>query len=279
MKKKKGFAPKDHTGERFGHLVVLREAEPYQSAKRIQRRVECQCDCGNITTIYLRQIRKKGVSSSCGCARNKWPSSHGMTKTPTYRIWWGVRCRGLGLYAKENYADKGITVCERWLKFENFLEDMGERPTGRMTIERVDNSKGYSPDNCVWASYSVQARNKCNSRKLILNGEMKCLTDIALENGIDMSTLSYRIKIGMSVEEAITAPIQRRQITYNGETRLLKEWANIFNLDSTTLSQRIDRGWDVGRALNTRPLNRGRRHSSSTSPSTPDDHPLPLDPA
>lgn len=270
---KKGFPRKDHTGERFGKLVIVSEAEPYQSAKRILRRVNCVCDCGKTTTVHLYTL-KPWRNSSCGCGKNKWPTTHKMTKTRTYRVWWGVRCRGLGLYARKDYADKGITVCERWLTFENFLADMGERPKGRMTIERVDNSKGYSPENCVWAGYDVQARNKCNNRKLDIDGVSKCITDVARDSGMNLGTLAHRIKMGATVAEAIANPIKRRPTEYEGEIVSLKSLTKRFGRDYNTVAQRLDRGWDLERALKCAPLiaNTHRRKVVDQTPPHPVSH-------
>ena len=124
----------DRTGEIYGRLTILGDAEPYRGAKRLLRRVRCRCECGNECIIYLSQLKPWRVSS-CGCYQSDKAKTHGMSKTRTYRIWWGMLNRGLGNLSQKNYKDKGIGVCERWRVFENFLEDMGERPFPKATID------------------------------------------------------------------------------------------------------------------------------------------------
>ena len=92
-----------------------------------------------------------------------------------------------------------IPVCERWQDFENFLDDMGDCPDG-MSIDRIDNAKGYEPGNCRWATRKQQTDNR--STTIWLNGRVA--SDIAKENGISQSTFSERLRIGWSVERAAT---------------------------------------------------------------------------
>lgn len=123
-----------------------------------------ECECGNRKLIYASNVRS-GKTTSCGCVHKQVAkellSTHKMSKTYTYGVWAGMKGRCLvktnGSYKK--YGGSGITLCERWHSFENFLSDMGEAPEG-MTLDRIDGSKGYSPENCRWVSYQVQAINR-----------------------------------------------------------------------------------------------------------------------
>jgi hypothetical protein len=140
-------------------------------------------------------------------------TAHGHSKgagSPTYQTWRNMRsrCENPNVPAYKNYGGRGITVCERWKTFENFLADMGERPEG-MTIERIDNDRGYEPGNCRWATYNEQARNMRSNQRITLNGETKCLTEWAEQYGIKMPTLWARLRMGWSVEEALTKPVRR----------------------------------------------------------------------
>ena len=107
--------------------------------------------------------------------------------TPTYKNWSEMlyRCRCVG---KKYWKDKGITVCKRWNKFENFIKDMGERPEGKNSIDRIDNNKGYFPGNCRWATNKEQCRNKSNN--FLLKG--KTLSEWSELLGIKRSTLAQR---------------------------------------------------------------------------------------
>lgn len=133
------------------------------------RRVECACACGTVRHVYRNSLLS-GASTSCGCLQREHAASakrtHGMSDTPTYISWSSMmtRCSNPMCKSYPQYGGRGITVCERWLKFENFLEDMGERATTGLSLDRVDNSKGYEPGNCVWATRKTQAVNTRRTR-------------------------------------------------------------------------------------------------------------------
>jgi hypothetical protein len=112
--------------------------------------------------------------------------------------------------AYKNYGGRGITVCRRWLKFENFLADMGDLPFEGAEIERIDNSKGYFKKNCKWATKIEQANNKRNNRILIFGGEAKTLAQWSRVVGMNMGSIRSRIlQRGWSVERALTQPVRR----------------------------------------------------------------------
>ena len=146
----------DLTGQRFGELEVL---ERVQSRKGNTRWL-CRCAaCGSETIVQAGNLRS-GHARSCGCVR---PSrKHGMHGTPTYMVWQSMiqRCRNHRNSRWHDYGGRGITICARWLKFENFYADMGERPAG-MSIDRYPDNDGiYKPSNCRWASRSQQQSNR-----------------------------------------------------------------------------------------------------------------------
>lgn len=239
---------KNWTGHRFGKLTVLGDAAPRQYKNRIARVVRCRCDCGNEIESLITQL--KGRTYGCGCYRREKQLTHGMSKTRTYRIWWGMVLRGTGKMCRKNYADKGITVCDRWLTFENFLEDMGERPGPKMTVERIDNLKGYSPKNCKWATYDAQARNRCTNSIYEYRGESMCVTDLAKKVGMDLGTLCSRLK-QMSVEDAVNTPIKRTPVEFEGRIVSLKQACREAGLKYPTVVSRMANGWSVAAALNT----------------------------
>jgi hypothetical protein len=151
---------KDVTGQRFGKLVVRERAGSDKFQKATWR---CDCDCGG-TAVLATGAMRSGNTTSCGCVATeskRAPKSHGMSRTPIYETWSGMikRCAATAGRDFEWYGRRGITVCERWRSFEAFYEDMGDRPSRRHSIDRIDNDRGYEPVNCRWATSSEQARN------------------------------------------------------------------------------------------------------------------------
>jgi hypothetical protein len=121
--------------------------------------------------------------------------------TATYRLWQNLKRRKYQKY----YA--GIDICEKWrMSYEAFLADMGEIPEG-LTIDRIDNSKGYEPGNCRWANRHEQAENRRSSVMLTVNNETHCLAYWARKYGLNYATLRHRIIKGMDVEQALTTPL------------------------------------------------------------------------
>lgn len=117
------------------------------------------------------------------------------------------RCTNANNHVFKHYGARGIKVCPEWLRFDNFLSDMGERPKGK-TIDRIDNSKGYDPGNCRWATQSEQMRNTRSNRLLNFRGSILRLSEVAAIIGMREKTLRRRIdQYGMSVEEAVALPV------------------------------------------------------------------------
>jgi len=135
--------------------------------------------------------------------------------TKTYHSWAGMcaRCRNKNNIMYQRYGARGITVCSRWLSFENFLADMGEKPAGT-SLDRKDNDGNYCPENCRWATRNQQNRNRRSNRLLTYDGVTKCLVEWAETIGISKRTLANRVnRGGWSVEKALTTPARRRKIS------------------------------------------------------------------
>jgi hypothetical protein len=166
----------DLTGKKFERLLVLAHSEHrYGETYWL-----CQCDCG-VEKVVRGSSLVTGKTKSCGCfARDKITQlnktysarrKHGLAGTPEYHAWHDMvsRCNKTSHESYTDYGGRGITVCERWHNFENFISDMGSRPSPSHSLERVNNSEGYYPENCIWATRFEQAINK-RARKNNISG-------------------------------------------------------------------------------------------------------------
>lgn len=207
------MAMEDITGRSFDAWTALRFIEGSGSK---HPKWKCVCKCGNVRDIDYYALTG-GRTRSCGCLRQKLigekTRTHGKARTKIYSIWVGIitRCCNPNTPNFCDYGGRGITVCDRWRNsFENFYSDMGERPRG-MSIERIDNDAGYSPENCKWATRAEQSRNRRNNRRLTLNGETRCLAEWSKITGLNPITITSRLKRGWSEERALTEKLKKTQ--------------------------------------------------------------------
>lgn len=187
----------DLRGRRFGRLTAVEYAGHSQGSRVSLWR--CVCDCGGSTTSSAYNL-KIGNSGSCGCRRKETLAgyaTHGASKTAEYRSWLAMKKR-CGNPMDKHYADyggRGVAVCERWRQsFENFLADMGTKPSPAHTLDRIDNDGNYEPGNCRWATIHEQASNRRNNRIIEFENEKATIQEWSRRLGITISTLDYRLR-------------------------------------------------------------------------------------
>jgi hypothetical protein len=204
------------TGLVFGRLTILDEGGD------CPRYVNCMCSCGSKKLIRLNHITH-GKISSCGCIRAELSAEraahmresldfHGLSGSKAYGVWCAMkqRCLNKNNRAFKDYGGRGITICKEWLNsFESFFSDMGE-PTNNLTLDRIDNSKGYSKNNCEWRTRKQQQRNRRTNRLLKYKGETKTVVEWAEAIGMKQKTFANRICSGWTIEQAIEVPLLKR---------------------------------------------------------------------
>lgn len=180
----------------------------------------CICDCGNVKVVTGNDL-KSGNTQSCGCFKKEMAGKQNLkhghakkkNKSRTYISWENMnkRCNNKNDPSYIYYGGRGIIVCDRWLKFENFLEDMGECPPD-LTLDRIDNDNGYYRENCRWTTTFEQHRNMRSNNNYIFKNQVWCLKDLAIKYNIKYTTLYTRIhRQGLSIDKALTIPIKKNK--------------------------------------------------------------------
>ena len=196
---------KDLSNQKFGCLIPLSvdKNKNYKKTHWI-----CKCDCGNITIVSTCDLTS-GHTKSCGCLKFKSKNQkHGMKNTRIYNIWCSMkqRCNNKNCSVYKSYGAKGISVCPEWnsnfISFYNWSISNGYKDN--LTIDRLDNSKGYSPENCRWATAKQQARNRISNIIIEHNGESKILIEWCEKYNVRYSTVYDRLVALRNKNEEIT---------------------------------------------------------------------------
>lgn len=246
-------------GTRFGRLTFIRRVRIGS-----QLRCVCRCDCGTETTVTVGKLTT-GATKSCGCLRKRVGSEasaykHGHAvngrRSPTMTVWSNMidRCTRNSHVEWHNYGGRGIKVCKRWLTFENFLQDMGERPGLQYRLERINNNAGYSPKNCRWATQREQMRNTRHNHFVDVDGTRICQKDAADLLGVPRDRLKRLERHGFKLSTQDASFLQNvhmngRLITFRGKTQSVTHWALEIGISRNALYSRLRRGWTIERAL------------------------------
>lgn len=207
------FHPK--VGDRFGKFTLESAATCDANSVWV-----CRCECGITEDRIPNKLRRSvrvGKTPMCHPCIRKQSSdihtTHGHMKrgmvSPTWISWDAMRarCTRPAHEAFHHYGGRGITICDRWMKFENFVADMGDRPSRRHSIERIDVNGHYEPENCYWATWAEQGNNKRDNRVVTYQGQPYTVRQLSNKTGIGHSTLIMRLNRGMSPEEAVETPL------------------------------------------------------------------------
>lgn len=194
---------KNYIGTRFGTRVCVDQKKDQHGTRLVLK-----CDCGRDSESYLSTAKMHGCIA---CAQVKHGYSPSGDRTPTYKTWQAMigRCKAVTHPNFTRYGGAGITVCEKWKSFEGFLGDMGERPE-ETSLDRIDNALGYFKENCRWATYKQQQRNKRTNVLVTINGEIRCVGEWSELSGISYQVLRYRIREGWP-EDRLLSPVEFRK--------------------------------------------------------------------
>lgn len=211
--------PNTHApGTRFGRLTIIRADDRTMPGRAVRWIV--LCDCGTERSV-IGSLLMDGRTKSCGCLSAEQTrmrsTTHGMTGSQEYRIWSTMRdrCSNPNAAGYSRYGGRGITVCPEWQAFDQFISDMGLKPTREHSIDRIDNDGPYAPWNCRWATPAEQARNKRRPIKTLThNGKTATIAEWARATGLSMATIYSRLDLGWSIEKSLTHPFDASKAHY-----------------------------------------------------------------
>lgn len=246
-------------GRKFGRLTFIKRVQVGGALKCL-----CRCECGTEKVVYRGKLTT-GATKSCGCLRHRTGSeasafkhghATGGARSPTLSVWSNMidRCSRPAHTEWRNYGGRGVSVCARWKNFSLFLADMGERPSAQHTLDRVDNDRGYSPENCRWATRKEQMRNTRQNDLLIVDGSALCQVDAAVAVGVSRDRLKRLNRRGFKLSTddrhfLQTVHTNGRLLTFRGRTQSVTHWALELGISRNAIYKRLSRGWSVEAAL------------------------------
>ena len=252
---------KNLMGKTFGRLTVIKDSG--ERAKNGNILWECVCECGK-KRLVLGANLLNGQTKSCGCYSTdilkKVSTKHGLSKvngkkTKLFMTWDSMRqrCTNSNHANYKDYGGRGIDVCPEWLNdFEAFHDwSMANGFSDDLSIDRIDNDKGYSPDNCRWVDAKTQIRNRRNTVTYNWKGSEYTLAELGELTGINKMTIKSRLNRGCSLEEALSPDVSTSVLlmTYKEETKPIKQWCKELGLNYATVRNRHYKGWTDEEAL------------------------------
>lgn len=204
---------KDLTGKTYSGLTVI----GYDCFKSSKNHWWCKCVCGKIISVAINNLNRG--QQSCGCLHKEWVGNmsrkHGLSRTGIYRIWAGIkrRCFNQNVPEYKYYGGRGITMCDEWAtNFISFKEYMGERPSKKHTIDRINNDGNYEPGNVRWATPKEQENNKRRSLRVSFNGTTMSVLEISEKTGFKYETLKTKLKRGEDISNLKFIKERKRRV-------------------------------------------------------------------
>lgn len=209
-------------GDRFGRWTVERLHSAVAYERSTVKKWWCRCDCGVEREVNAESLRRQR-SRSCGCLQREVAAdgrrTHGLVACGSYHVWWGMhqRCYDEKHKAYQHYGAKGVRVCERWHDLPSFVADMGARPAGT-TLDRIDATGNYEPDNCRWATAVQQIRHRSNTLMVAYQGETLAFAELLGRYGV-VTTRRHekcykrayaRYKLGWDLDRILRAVAQEK---------------------------------------------------------------------
>lgn len=254
----------DITGNTYGRLKVLKRSENRGKTPMWL----CKCECGNETIVDGFCLRH-GITKSCGCLQKEVASNlnkthHQAKRTKLYNTWCNMkqRCLNPNNPGYKDYGGRGIDICEIWkndyMEFYNWAISNGYKDG--LYLDRIDNDKGYSPNNCRWVTNKENCNNMRKNHLVTYNGKTLTVSQWADELNINYSSLCTRLSNGWSMEKIIKTPVKlsKRLIEHDGEIKSLADLSKEYGIKFSTLKNRLTRGWDLNSAL-TKPVRNRRK--------------------
>lgn len=249
-------------GKTFGRWTII--GDYVRDSKSKHRKYLCKCSCKKGVERYVDfDNLRSGKTVSCGCltaeSASKRFRTHGESKNSRlYTLWNHMKSRCKNPHDKRyfDYGERGIKVCPEWESYENFRDWAYSNGFNdsldwkKCSLDRIDNSKGYSPDNCRWVGLLIQSNNKRNNVVIEHNGVKKTATEWAREIGVKARTIRARYRKGQ-FDSLFNKNNKNVFIEYNGETHTLTEWSRIKGIKAQTLSSRRKKGYSVEEIFNT----------------------------
>ena len=242
------------SGKRYGSLMAIKSVGRTKRSHNIIW--QFKCDCGTVCSIDGYSVRSgKTIScKKCSSERIRLASvKHGMTNSYEFSTWTDIktRCYNKNSTSFANYGGRGIKVCDKWLEsFEDFLSDMGVRPSRNHSIDRIDVDGDYTPNNCRWATAKEQANNKRSNHMITINRETKTLQEWANLYRLSPTAILLRERKGLEGKALIAPSSRGGTITFNGVTDTFSGWEKRTGIKASTISMRLSKyKWPLEKAL------------------------------